>query len=365
MCSPVRSSRGRLPPSPSSAAISRLVETMRTTSLSLLLLCCLSYISVSVAVNVREICTNFCIDLIKEDQEEGISLETCVDYCAGHILARLEEESAKPDSDWSVTNELNTMDKRKDGVPQRRVSSFVRIGRANPSSFVRIGKARPSSFVRIGKARPSSFVRIGKARPSSFVRIGKARPSSFVRIGKKDDEKYFNEDMPYYDESFPREDGEKRASSFVRIGRSAGDQSTDELEQFLRQAKSRSSSSFVRIGKSGEGLDEDKRASSFVRIGKSSKPMDNEKRASSFVRIGKSGLYPNYKRLSSFVRIGKSDQDGQLIDGEEEGFGHEKRASSFVRIGKAVPSQVDGLEEEAVNEKRASSFVRIGKRSTE
>ena len=299
----------------------------------------------------------------------------------------------------SMADDDDALDKEK------RMSSFVRIGKSGQGIGSQDYNRRASSFVRIGKSDPakrlSSFVRIGKKssdgdvqgmetdltddekamensledkyyndyvdlykqpkRASSFVRIGKKddiddhtmakRPSSFVRIGRNPDEVF--------------DDGNKRGtSSFVRIGRGG---------PFSRNAKGgrKRYSSFVRIGKRDDEPEAHKRLSSFVRIGKSS-PIDEgaydalaeengiDKKASSFVRIGKSQSltdeevpFSQEKRMSSFVRIGKSFED---VEPQED----EKRVSSFVRIGKSWDDIPNPQEE-----KRASSFVRIGKSTSD
>ena len=121
------------------------------------------------------------------------------------------------------------------GSQEKRVHSFVRIGRDNvldwgndPGLDVSNGYGlygdinqreitprdvdkRISSFVRIGKStEPNDYIDALK-RISSFVRIGKnnqkRRPSSFVRIGK--------------DGNLDDADAQKR-NAFVRIGKADG-----------------------------------------------------------------------------------------------------------------------------------------------
>ena len=80
----------------------------------------------------------------------------------------------------------------------KRLSSFVRIGKAAPFSDDRQDEVdkRASSFVRIGRVPSSAFVRIGRdpsgddsAVPEgyeAFDRVARMGHSSFVRIGKRE-----------------------------------------------------------------------------------------------------------------------------------------------------------------------------------
>ena len=266
-------------------------------------------------------------------------------------------------------------DRQSTSDAQKRVSSFVRIGRASHS----VNGRQDGPFTLLGRlieeeeVSGDPILELENKTPCFVCESGEAlmeeperkRVSSFVRIGRSLSDLHSNRAQGYF-HSKHNEGGVKRVSSFVRIGRPHLDKGEKGVGPLLEVGKSQSkvgnipssanrvrksltenakkrSSSFVRIGKSP--LDEEeKRASSFVRVGKS--PLDEEeKRASSFVRVGKSPLDEEEKRASSFVRVGKSPLDDE-----------EKRASSFVRIGKSP------LDDE---EKRASSFVRIGKSSVD
>ncbi|XP_071122662.1 FMRF-amide neuropeptides-like [Mytilus edulis] len=241
---------------------------------------------------------------------------------------------------------------------EKRLSSFMRIGKSNPE------EKRLSSFVRIGKLHPenkrlSSFVRIGKSQledelPSSWP-YDEKRMSSFVRIGKS---------------MTPNEDISKRLSSFVRIGKNY----PEENKRY---------SSFVRIGKDlTDSLAKRSRTSSFVRIGKSYGELDNgllpdyelvEKRPhSSFVRIGKANTDPQ-KRYSSFVRIGKqSDKMGPeyvKIDNADVGAPNDETEESYKLI-KDVGSLQGPEEDQSIKRRKRSAellqpskrgFIRIGK----
>src|SRR6218665_1194773 len=279
-------------------------------------------------------------------------------------------------------------DRQSTSDGQKRVSSFVRIGRASHS----VNGRQDGPFTLLGslieeeEVSGDPILELENKTPCFVCESGEAlmeeperkRVSSFVRIGRSLSDLHGNRAQGYF-HSKHNEGGVKRVSSFVRIGRPHLDEGEKGVGPLLDVGKSQSkvgnipslanrvrksltenakkrSSSFVRIGKSP--LDEEeKRASSFVRVGKS--PLDDEeKRASSFVRIGKSPLDDEEKRASSFVRIGKSSVD-EL----------DKRASSFVRIGKSLSDEENKRSSSFVRigksplyeDKRASSFVRIGK----
>ncbi|XP_052065476.1 FMRF-amide neuropeptides-like [Mytilus californianus] len=226
---------------------------------------------------------------------------------------------------------------------EKRFSKFVVGGSNNGEDEDVTAEKRLSSFMRIGKSNPE------EKRLSSFVRIGKLHPedkrlSSFVRIGKSQLEDELHSSWPY---------DEKRMRSFVRIGKSMIP--NDDLSKRL--------SSFVRIGKNYP--EENKRYSSFVRIGKDlTNALAKRSRTSSFVRIGKSydeldsDVLPAYELVekrpaSSFVRIGKANTDPQ------------KRYSSFVRIGKQSDKlgseyvKIDNADDAAPNDETDESYKLI------
>ncbi len=60
------------------------------------------------------------------DHELGVGNTTCIDYCAGQILAREEEMELK----LLKSVQIRKRHKHKSGGPKRLVSSYVRIGRA-------------------------------------------------------------------------------------------------------------------------------------------------------------------------------------------------------------------------------------------
>ncbi|KAJ8299181.1 hypothetical protein KUTeg_023241 [Tegillarca granosa] len=133
--------------------------------------------------------------------------------------------------------------------PNKRISSFVRIGRSvvkpkiayqDPSSLVRIGRSidlspEKRNFIRIGKIPSSAFMRIGR-RPlfdslmkRPYVRVGRLGHSSFIRIGKRD-----TKEAELAKKSMNKNKllKMKRMSSFMRIGKAL-----DHLHSVLQEER--------------------------------------------------------------------------------------------------------------------------------
>lgn len=144
------------------------------------------------------------------------------------------------------------------GHPDKRLSSFVRIGRgiAGPENY----EKRAGAFIRVGKFPSSGYFRYSENISPYYRRTGRIGHSSFIRIGKRDTSNTLNDQKT-------RED---LYNKYLELENKLGDENSD------LKTEDKKLSSFVRIG----------RLSKFVRIG----------RPSSFVRIG---------RPSSFVRIGR------------------------------------------------------------
>ncbi|XP_052801149.1 FMRFamide-related neuropeptides-like [Mya arenaria] len=196
-----------------------------------------------------------------------------------------------------------------DGNEQRR---YIRLGKdldgdehGNRYDYIPMGDLpdkRMSSFVRIGR-EPGQMYENTDLNPFGMSK----RPNSFVRIGKALEQL--------------RNTIKKRMSSFVRIGRNPLDLMLDQDgSNNIGADSTKRSSAFVRIGKQGDALEADKRMSSFVRIGKDTRSLDYNNEQKRY------GYEPPFKRMSSFVRIGKN----------VDGFQQVKRPSAFVRIGKTV-----------------------------
>ena len=159
------------------------------------------------------------------------------------------------------------------GYPNKRLSSFVRIGRGmgNP----RESEKRAGAFIRVGKFPSSGYYRSrysGNVSPY-YRRTGRIGHSSFIRIGKRDTSNTLN-DQKTSDDLYNR---------YMELERQYGGDDAD------MTSKEKKMNSFVRIGR---------RPSSFVRIGR---------RPSSFVRIG---------RPSSTDETGQDDESF-TYDGKE------------------------------------------------
>lgn len=296
--------------------------------------------------------------------------------------------------------------------PEKRMSSFVRIGknynaRNDWRNFNTV--KRGGAFIRMGKFPSTAFLRNrpgrvdGLAPEPYYRRTGRIGHSSFIRIGKRDTTDALKQRLEQnakhvsYEKNTSSKDRKANDSEnigtenrrYLKIGRDlfehAGSDNEENKEiktdeEHMQQVKSQENvdkrlSHFVRIGRGDTSSDEyseknapeQKRLSNFVRIGKS----DNiaSKRISSFVRIGKrqneEAEIAKRRRMSSFVRIGKSSipldentarsigivEDTLASSGPAD---RDKRLSSFVRIGKNSKQSDDAS-------KRFSSFVRIGK----
>ena len=198
--------------------------------------------------------------------------------------------------------------------------------------------------------RLSSFVRIGRAL-SSFIRIGKSLPESnlYELVGDGYDGDEDNSALYNYDPS-NYEQAAKRANAFVRIGRQP-----EEPDYGFNEAKR--GSAFVRMGKFP--------SSAFLRkYGRIPKIVP--KPPPYYHRTGRIG--------HSFIRIGKRDTSDALrrMNGDMDGsFGESEDnnlMSRYQRLGKDADEAVDdtlaGTEDKGVDsEKRQSNFVRIGRMS--
>lgn len=258
-------------------------------------------------------------------------------------------------------------------LQKRRLSNFVRIGRGL-SSFIRIGKNGmyapyadlqgdadefddDSDYLkaRYPEKRLSSFVRIGRPDPDLYQPLEK-RAGAFIRVGKFPSSGYFRNRFTGNKSPYYRRTGRIGQSSFIRIGKRDTSNTlknqiaNDDLyNRYLElERKLADGSSDIKT--------EDKKMSSFVRIG----------RPSSFVRIGRPSSFVRIGRPSSFVRIGRPMGEEQT-DNSEAPSGYvyddnikdtdQKRMSKFVRIGKNKE-----LINDAVYKRRLSNFVRFGKR---
>lgn len=151
------------------------------------------------------------------------------------------------DSDIAEALDENELDSLSN--PDKRISSFVRIGRSvvnprvayqDPSSLVRIGRSinfnpEKRNFIRIGKIPSSAFMPIGR-RPlfdslmkRPYVRVGRLGHSSFIRIGKRDTKEAEVAKMSMNKNKLLKM---KRMSSFVRIGKAL-----DHLHSVLQEER--------------------------------------------------------------------------------------------------------------------------------
>ena len=227
-------------------------------------------------------------------------------------------------------------------LPEKRLSKFVRIGRGL-SSFIRIGRDQPELYGYDeedmggepfmggepyddddGSAFESPEFQSPDKRLSSFVRIGRGnglseplqdgfekRGGAFIRLGKFPSSALLRHRggmihsiarQPYY-----RRSGRFGKSSFIRIGKR---DTTDALNRMENEHPDGPLNP----------LDDYRR---YLRIGKDLDAEGDDKES----------LY-NTKRLSSFVRIGRRPAEGFYRDLTDSDELKDKRFSKFVRIGK-------------------------------
>ena len=196
----------------------------------------------------------------------------------------INDDLEEIDDDSQGTSAFDNADKGGLSYPEKRISSFVRIGRgmADPDIY-RPYEKRAGAFIRVGKFPSSGYYRsrfTGNKSPY-YRRTGRIGHSSFIRIGKRD------------------------TSNTLK-----NQAKEDEYDRYMQLEKELAQGNLPDLAEDTYNYNdiksEDKKMSSFVRIG----------RPSSFVRIGRPSSFVRIGRPSSFVRIGKALVPGQTADEE-------------------------------------------------